>query len=43
VTTRFIRDDANERAAALHRYERWYWLTAASFRKKITHWQRQRM
>ncbi len=43
VTTRFIRDDANERAAALRRYERWYWLTAASLRKKITHWQRQRM
>ena len=42
VTTRFIRDDASERAAALRRYERWYWLTAASFRKKITHWQRQR-
>ena len=43
MPTRFIRDDPNERAAALRAYERWYWLTAASLRKKITHWQRQRM
>jgi 2-polyprenyl-3-methyl-5-hydroxy-6-metoxy-1,4-benzoquinol methylase len=42
LPTRFIRDDPNERAAALRRYERWYWLTAASFRKKVTHWKRQR-
>ncbi len=42
VAPHFIRDDADERAAALRRYERWYWLTAASLRKKITHWQRQR-
>jgi 2-polyprenyl-3-methyl-5-hydroxy-6-metoxy-1,4-benzoquinol methylase len=42
VPTKFIRDDPNERAEALRRYERWYWLTAASFRKKITHWRRQR-
>ncbi|MBI3876956.1 MAG: class I SAM-dependent methyltransferase [Verrucomicrobia bacterium] len=41
--TRFIRDDPDERAAALHRYERWYWLTAASLRKKVTHWKRQRV
>ncbi|MBM3877673.1 MAG: class I SAM-dependent methyltransferase [Verrucomicrobia bacterium] len=40
--TRFIRDDPVERAAALRRYERWYWLTAASLRKKVTHWRRQR-
>ena len=43
MPTRFIRDDPSERAAALRAYERWYWLTAASLRKKITHWQRQRM
>ncbi len=41
--TKFLRDDPDERAAALLRYERWYWLTAASLRKKVTHWQRQRL
>lgn len=41
VALHFIRDDADERATALRRYERWYWLTGASLRKKITHWQRQ--
>lgn len=35
-------DDPAQRAAALRRYERWYWLTAASLRKKFTHWLRQR-
>ena len=40
--TRFIRDDPEERAAALNEYERWYWLTAASLRKKVTHWQRRK-
>ena len=42
LPTKFIRDDPAERAKALRRYERWYWLTAASLRKKVTHWQRQR-
>lgn len=36
------RDDAAARAAALRAYSRWYWLTGASLRKKITHWKRQR-
>lgn len=40
---KFLRDDPGQRAAALLRYERWYWLTAASLRKKATHWQRQRL
>lgn len=35
-------DDASARAEALHAYGRWYWLTLASLRKKVTHWQRQR-
>jgi 2-polyprenyl-3-methyl-5-hydroxy-6-metoxy-1,4-benzoquinol methylase len=43
VPTKFIRDDPAGRATALRRYERWYWLTAASLRKKVTHWKRQRM
>ncbi|MBI3192346.1 MAG: class I SAM-dependent methyltransferase, partial [Pedosphaera parvula] len=37
------RDDAAARAAALREYSRWYWLTLATFRKKITHWKRQRL
>jgi len=37
-----MRDDPEIRAEALKKYERWYWLTGASFRKKITHWIRQR-
>jgi len=36
------RDDAAARAAALRKYSRWYWLTGASLRKKVTHWKRQR-
>ena len=36
-------DDPAARAEALRAYGRWYWLTAASFRKKITHWKRQRV
>jgi SAM-dependent methyltransferase len=36
------KDDPAVRAEALRGYSRWYWLTAASFRKKITHWKRQR-
>lgn len=36
------RDDSAARATALRAYSRWYWLTGASFRKKITHWKRQR-
>ncbi|MDA0723109.1 MAG: class I SAM-dependent methyltransferase, partial [Verrucomicrobia bacterium] len=36
------KDDAASRAEALRAYGRWYWLTAASLRKKITHWKRQR-
>lgn len=35
-------DDAAARAEALRAYGRWYWLTLASLRKKVTHWQRQR-
>ena len=35
-------DAPERRAEALRRYERWYWLTAASLRKKFTHWLRQR-
>ena len=42
LPAKFVRDDAQERAAALRRYEQWYWLTAASLRKKVTHWKRQR-
>ena len=42
LPAKFVRDDAVERAAALRSYEKWYWLTAASLRKKVTHWQRQR-
>jgi hypothetical protein len=42
VPIKFIRDDATERSRALRQYERWYWLTAASLRKKVTHWKRQR-
>jgi 2-polyprenyl-3-methyl-5-hydroxy-6-metoxy-1,4-benzoquinol methylase len=41
MPTKFIRDDPGDRAAALKKYERWYWLTAASLRKKVTHWKRQ--
>ncbi|MEW6305040.1 MAG: class I SAM-dependent methyltransferase [Verrucomicrobiota bacterium] len=37
-----LRDDPAARSLALRKYERWYWLTAASLRKKITHWKRQR-
>ena len=37
------KDDPAARAEALRAYGRWYWLTAASFRKKITHWKRQRV
>lgn len=36
-------DDPDERAQALLQYDRWYWRTLASLRKKFTHWQRQRM
>ncbi len=39
---KFIRDDPDARADALEQYERWYWTTLASLRKKITHWKRQR-
>lgn len=42
LPAKFVRDDAAERAAALRSYEKWYWLTAASLRKKVTHWKRQR-
>jgi hypothetical protein len=42
VAVRFVRDDPNERAKALKRYESWYWTTFASLRKKMTHWKRQR-
>ncbi len=35
-------DDPAARAGALRRYGRWYWLTAASLRKKFTHWRRRR-
>lgn len=42
VPARFIRDDAQERAAALRQYDQWYWYTLASIRKKFTHWWRQR-
>ncbi len=43
LPAKFVRDDAQERAAALRQYETWYWLTAASLRKKVTHWKRQRV
>ncbi|MGB0581781.1 MAG: class I SAM-dependent methyltransferase, partial [Limisphaerales bacterium] len=42
ATTGELKDDPQERANALNRYENWYWRTLASLRKKITHWQRQR-
>ena len=43
LPAKFVRDDALERATALRNYEKWYWLTAASLRKKVTHWKRQRV
>ncbi len=36
-------DDADQRAAALDAYGKWYWMTLASIRKKFTHWKRQQM
>ena len=36
------RDEPAARARALRDYSRWYWLTGASLRKKVTHWKRQR-
>ena len=39
---KIIRDDTEFRAEALKKYERWYWLTAATIRKKFTHWMLQR-
>ena len=42
LVNQLARDDAAARATALRAYSRWYWLTGASFRKKITHWKRQR-
>lgn len=35
-------DKPADRAEALRTYGRWYWLTLASLRKKVTHWKRQR-
>jgi len=35
-------DNPEDRAEALRAYGRWYWLTLASLRKKVTHWKRQR-
>lgn len=37
-----IRDDYEKRATALNQYERRYWLTGASIRKKFTHWIRHK-
>ncbi len=36
------KDDPGQRGDALRAYSRWYWLTLASLRKKVTHWFRQR-
>lgn len=42
VAEESMRDDPEERSRNLHRYDQWYWVTLASFRKKITHFFRQR-
>ncbi len=42
-TGRLPQDNAEGRAEALRKYERWYLLTAASLRKKVTHFRRQHL
>jgi hypothetical protein len=37
------KDNPDGRAEALRKYDRWYLLTAASLRKKVTHFRRQHL